>query len=435
MSAADSVEAVEVFLWGVRVGAAALDPQTRYVAFEFDPRWARRGIPIAPLALPNNPTGRVHVYTELAEPTFRRLPAFLADALPDSWGNALIDRYLSLRGRDRASITALDRLAYMGKRALGALEFKPVLGPRRRAPVAIEMQQLVEQSRMALRGQLQDPDAASDSLQQLIDVGTSAGGARPKAVIALNPTTGELRSGQFDAPDGFEHHLLKFDLADLQQPAETRSLTRIEYAYHRMATTAGIEMMPCRLIEEGGRAHFLTRRFDRMGNRKVHAQTLCALAHLDYKYVGAHSYEQVFDTIAALGLDEAARVQMFRRAVFNVAVRNQDDHTKNIAFLLHEGATAWELAPAYDLTFACNPASKWNAQQFLAVNGKYRDIAFADFIALARRVGVPGAHSILRDVTDVVANWPEFADSAGVTPEHRQAIGRLQLEALAQLSA
>lgn len=416
------VDVIEVLAWGKRVGAVTLDPGSGYYVFEYDPKWRAGGIELAPLHMPLA-GGDQYIFPLLPQATYRRLPAMLADALPDDFGNALIDAYLAREGVVRTAITPLDRLAYMGKRSMGALEFRPALGPGRpRKATAVEISQLVEGSRNALGGRFAGDRETEAAILNLIQVGTSAGGARAKAVIAWHPESGEIRSGQLPADPGFEYWLLKLD--GVGKDSELGSgghYGRIEYAYYLMATAAGIDMSPCRLLEENGRAHFMTRRFDRQRGSKQHLQTLCAMQHLDYKQIATHDYAQYFQVIQALKLPESALQEAFRRMVFNVLVANCDDHTKNQSFLLDETGR-WQLAPAYDVTHAFNPKGEWTFQHFMSVNGKFRDITRKDMEAVADRFMIPGARPIMRQVADAVGDWPLHARQAGI-PETE--IGRI----------
>jgi serine/threonine-protein kinase HipA len=410
------VRAIEVRAWDQRIGAAALDPGLGYYVFAFDPKWQRTGIELAPLTMPVDNPQRKFVFPNLPEPTFQRLPGMLADALPDDFGNALIDAWMADHGMTRSEVTPIDRLAYMAKRGTGALEFRPARGPNRESSAPLEMKTLVEDARKLIQGDLSHDAHARAVLANLIHVGTSAGGARAKAVIAWNPKTNILRSGQFDTPEGFEHWLLKFDgvgkYAELGTGAD---YGRIEYAYHLMAKQAGIEMYPCRLLEENGRAHFMTRRFDRevIDGRTVkhHMQTLCAMEHMDFKQRGTHAYAQLFMATLRLKLGDEALEQVFRRMVFNVMARNCDDHTKNFAFRLKQGGT-WELAPAYDVTHAYNPKGEWTYQHLMSVNGKFNDITRKDLLEEADRFSVPGRSSALADVRSALESWPEAAKEA-----------------------
>jgi serine/threonine-protein kinase HipA len=339
----------------------------------------------------------------------------VADSLPDDFGNALTTAYLANEGVAPGQITALDRLAYLGTRGMGVLEFHPMRGPRTKKATGIELAELVMAARSALSGVTTSEQGITDAISHLIAVGTSAGGARAKAVVALNPETGELRSGQVAADPGFEQWLLKLDGVGADRDlGGSGHFGRIEFAYHLMAKAAGIEMTACRLLEEGGRAHFMTRRFDRAaGGQKVHTQTLCAMAQLDFRQIGAHDYAQLFLHIDQLGLGPEARAEAFRRMVFNVAAANCDDHTKNFSFLLPEGGR-WQLSPTYDVTHAHAPDSRWTRQHLMAVNGHTRGITRADIREVGDRFRVPTASDIVEQVLGVVATWQTFADEAGV---------------------
>jgi serine/threonine-protein kinase HipA len=414
------VDVIEVRIWGERVGAVAMDPRVGYYVFEYEPAWTARGIELAPLTMPLSRTP--YVFTTLPEITYKRLPAMLADSLPDDFGNALIDAYLSTQGVTREAVTPLDRLAYMANRGVGALEFRPARGPRHRKASAVELSDLVTGSRQLLHGNFSGDREIEAAILQLIQVGTSAGGARPKAVIAWNPATGEIRSGQLPADPGFEYWLLKLDGVGRDHELGTGShYGRVEYAYYLMARAAGLAMMESRLLEEHDRAHFMTRRFDRVGDEKVHVQSLCAMAHLDYKQRGTHDYNQYFQVIQQLQLGAGALEQGFRRMVFNVMAANCDDHSKNLGFILsrHEG---WRLSPDYDVTHAHNPKGQWTYQHLMSVNGKFRDIQIQDLLAVADRFLVPRFREVIREVAAAVERWPEFAAAAGVPRAIAQSI-------------
>ncbi len=417
------VDVIEVRIWGRTVGAVALDPRAGYYVFEYDPAFVRSGIELAPLMMPLAAARDPFVFPTLAERTFLRLPGMLADALPDDFGNALIDAWMAENGVAQSKITSLDRLAYMGRRGTGALEFKPVHGPKERASTALQLSTLVESARLAVHGSIDSDHLAHAALAQIIQVGTSAGGARAKAVVAWNPATGALRAGQFDTPPGFEHWILKFDgMGEDRELGEGQDYGRVEYAYHLMARAAGIAMSPCRLLEENGRAHFMTRRFDRDGETKHHLQTLCAMARLDFRQKATHDAAQLFLTIEQLNLGYDAMEEAFRRITFNVMAANCDDHTKNVSFLLREGA-AWELAPAYDVTHAFNPKGEWTHQHLLSVNGKFSGITRRELEAVAARFGIGTGARVLEQVGEAVAGWGEHAASAGVRLAHAKRIG------------
>ena len=417
------LDVVEVLAWGRTVGAVALDPRSGFYVFEYDPAWRRGGVELAPTTMPTA-TAR-HVFPALPPITFHRLPALLADALPDDFGNALTTAYLVNEGVDRGSITPLDRLAYLGNRGTGALEFKPARGPRTRKPTAVALSELVTAARSAVTGGFGSGDGITEALSHLIAVGTSAGGARAKAVISWNPETDEVRSGQLAADPGFQQWLVKLDGVgpDLDL-GESADYGRIEYAYSNMAQAAGITMTECRLLHEGGRAHFMTRRFDRRPDgTKVHMQTLCALAHLDFRQIGVHDYAELLDLIDRLDLGPDSRAEAFRRMVFNVAAANCDDHTKNVSFLLEPGGR-WELSPAYDMTHAHSPTSTWTAQHLMAVNGRRVDITGDDLSVVADRFAVPGSRHIVAHVLAAVDSWSQFARQAGVGGTAADGVGR-----------
>jgi serine/threonine-protein kinase HipA len=406
---------VEVHLWGQQIGSVALDPTYGYYVFEYTPEFAAKGLELAPLHMPVS-TAETFMFKDLPKATYRSLPALISDALPDDFGNALIEIYMAAQGVTTKEVTELDRLAFMGERGMGALTFKPSSGPFKHTPTTIELSSLVVQARQALTDAMTDDKHAVEKLQDLLDVGTSAGGARAKAVIALNSETGEIRSGQMDAPDGFEHWLIKFDGMGVDEElGTTQHYGRVEFAYFLMASAAGINMTECRLLEENGRAHFITKRFDRYGQSgRHHIQTLCSMAHVDYKMKGTNAYAQLFATIGQLHLPYEDLEYAFRRMVFNVMGRNCDDHSKNFSFLLRQGSAAWELAPAYDVTFAHNPRGEWTHQHLMSINGKFKDIEVTDLLAEAERFGVGTAKRVIEEVSAAILRWPEFAQQADI---------------------
>ena len=417
------VPLVEVYLWGEQIGAVALDPGTGFYAFNYTSEFRRHALEPAPIHMPL--AGGPYVFPQLPAMTWRRLPAMLADALPDDFGNALIDAYMAERGFDRNQVTPLDRLAYMGHRAMGALEFRPARGPRAAMATPIELSELIETARCAVHGRIDNSLEAGSSLKQIIAVGTSAGGARAKAVIGYNRETGEVLSGQFDVPPHFEHWLLKFDGMGIDRELGTsQSYGRIEYAYSQMARVAGIDMMPCELLRENGRAHFMTQRFDRgPHNIRHHIQTLCAMDHIDYRLKGANSYSQLFVVMSRLQLPYSDFEQAFRRMTFNVMAKNCDDHSKNFSFRIRQ-RQQWELAPAYDVTFAHNPKGEWTNQHLMSVNGRFDDISAADLLEVGTRFGVGSAPVLLDEVRAAIANWSRFADAADVPREVVTDIGK-----------
>ena len=409
------VDAVEVRAWGQPVGAVALDPASGYYAFEYFPEWAQRGIELAPGIMPSS--AGPFVFPLLPIDTFHRLPAMLADALPDDFGNALIDAWLATHGVPRAQVTPLDRLAYMARRGMGALEFAPSRGPRHRKPSAVEMAALVDGARSLIEGEFGDDRETKAAIQGLIHVGTSAGGARAKAVIAWNRHTGEIRSGQLPADPGFEYWLIKLDgLGRDWELGTSAEHGRVEYAYFLMAQAAGIRMMESTLLEENGRAHFMTRRFDRESDgTKAHTLTLCGLSQLDFRQRGTHDYAQLFLAADQLGLGAEARGEIFRRMVFNVLANNNDDHSKNHSFVLPAPGTEWQLSPAYDVTFAYNPNGEWTYQHLMSTNGRFSAATMGDFLAVADRHKVASAKGAIAAVRDALSSWSQFAATAGLS--------------------
>lgn len=420
------VNVIDVHLWDRRIGAVALDPVYGFYVFSYTPEFLATGIEPAPLQM-STAKGPTFIFTDLPVETCKRLPAMLSDALPDDFGNALINRYMADKGISASEISALDRLAYMGNRAMGALQFKPTRGPKHK-PTSIVMIDLVNEARKAVEGSIEGEDQANAALRSIIDVGTSAGGARAKAVIAWNRETNEIKAGQLDAPPGFEHWLLKFDgMGRDNELGASADYGRIEYAYYLMAKTAGLDMMECRLLHENGRAHFMTKRFDRdSGGVRHHIQSLCAMSHLDYKKKGVNSYSQLFSTMQELALPYEQKEEAFRRMVFNVMGRNCDDHTKNLAFRLRQGHP-WELTPAYDITFAHNPKGEWTSQHLMSVNGKFKDFLEEDLLEVADRFAIGTAKSVISKVRDAIKAWPDFAGQAGLSKTLLEAIQQQQL--------
>ena len=420
----------KIQLWGRTIGAVSLDEGRDVAAFQYDPDFARSGIELSPLAMPLG--GRVYEFPALPPDTFHGLPGLLADSLPDRFGNALIDAWLATQGRTPESFSAVDRLCYTGTRGMGALEFAPILGPKPRTAAKIEIDALVRLASEVLihRGDVRGyfhKAGKEKALRDILRVGTSAGGARAKAVIAWNRATDEVRSGQIAAGDGFEYWLLKFDGVtgnrdkELEDP---KGYGAIEYAYHLMAKAAGITMSECRLLEENGRRHFMTRRFDRLpGGAKLHMQSLCALAHFDFNHAGAHAYEQALLTIRELELPMASVEEQFRRMAFNIVARNQDDHVKNIAFLMNQQGE-WSLAPAFDVTYSYNPSGSWTATHQMTLNGKRDGFTLEDFESCAKSALMKRgrAATILDEVRTAVKRWPKFAAEARLPERWRDKI-------------
>lgn len=418
----------EVRLWGKTIGAVSLQDGEDVASFEYDAAFAQSGIQVSPIVMPLS--RRVYRFPELAYPTFLGLPGLLADSLPDKFGNALIDVWLASQGRN--ALNSVERLCYIGERGMGALEFYPVIGPGAKQTNPIEVGQLVELASEVLthRKDLQATLAAEgreDALRDILHVGTSAGGARAKAVIAWNPKTNAVRSNQIKASEGFEYWLLKFDGVSGNRDKELddpKGYGMVEYAYYLMALECGIEITECRLFKENGRSHFMTRRFDRLaGGEKLHMQSLCALAHYDFNMAGAYSYEQALLVMRQMQLPMQAIEQLFRRMVFNIVARNQDDHVKNIAFLMNKSGQ-WSLAPAFDMTYSFNPAGGWTASHQMTMNGKRKNFTLEDFKACAKTASMKRgrAATILAQVQATVSKWRSFAEQAGVPENMRDLI-------------
>jgi len=419
-----------VKLWDQAIGAVALDEKKGFSAFEFDPQFVRTGPEVAPLRMPLS--RQVYSFPELSVRSFHGLPGMLADSLPDKFGNTLIDTWLGSQGREPGSLNAIERLCYTGKRGMGALEFSPAIGPKVTTAHKIQISRLVElaseilSSRNAFEASFAT-ESRKRALADILRVGTSAGGARAKAVIAWNPSTDEVRSGQIEAGTGFGYWLLKFDGVRGNKDKELEDplgYGRIEYAYYKMARDCDIEMSECRLFEENDRHHFMTRRFDRLGGgEKLHMQSLAALAHYDFNETGAYSYEQALFTIRKLDLGMASVEEQFRRMVFNIVGRNQDDHVKNIAFLMNQRGE-WSLSPAFDMTYSFNPTGRFTSSHQMTLNFKQDEFVLDDFKACAKAASMKRgrAESIIAEVQAVVARWRDYADEVGVSPEQRDKI-------------
>lgn len=421
----------EVRLWGRTIGAVSLEDGAEVASFEYDSAFVRSGIEIAPLTMPL--ARKVYSFSALGRDAFHGLPGLLADSLPDKFGNALINTWLATQGRSPNSFHAVERLCYTGTRGMGALEYAPVIGPMARKATHIEIDKLVELAsevlihRNNLQASFDDNGSREDALKDILHVGTSAGGARAKAVIAWNPKTNEVRSGQVKADPGFEHWLIKFDGVSGNKDKELedpKGYGVIEHAYYRMADDAHISMNECRLLEENGRRHFMTRRFDRQDDGgKKHMQSLGAMAHFDYNLPGAHSYEQALLVIRQLGLPMTTIEEQFRRMAFNIIARNQDDHVKNIAFLMDKTGK-WSLAPAFDMTYSFQLTGKWTSNHQMSLNGKRDNFTREDFRTCAEAVSMKRgrADEILAEVRRVVSRWREYAEEDRVDVNWREKI-------------
>jgi serine/threonine-protein kinase HipA len=420
----------QIKLWGTTIGVVSLDDGATVARFQYTPDFAASGIEVSPITMPLS--NRIYSFPNLAANSFHGLPGLLADSLPDKYGNALIDAWLATQGRDAASFNAIERLCYTGERGMGALEFAPASGPTPKESNLIEMDQLVKLASDVLTSRTQlNTHLANDesAMRDILRVGTSAGGARAKAVIAWNPVSNQVRSGQLSADKGFSYWLLKFDGVTNNRDKELNDPLGygvIEYAYAQMANAAGITMSECRLFNENGRRHFMTRRFDRTdAGEKLHMQSLAGLAHFDFNLTGAYSYEQAFLTMRQLKLPMQEIEEQFRRMVFNVVARNQDDHVKNIAYLMDKSGR-WSLAPAYDITYSYNPNGAWTSRHQMTINTKRDQFSREDFRAVAKATSMKRGRdtAIIEEVRAAVMRWREFADAAGVDATWAEEIGR-----------
>jgi serine/threonine-protein kinase HipA len=428
------MQVAEVKIWGKLVGAVAWDATTGFATFEYDPKFKQLGWDLAPLKMPISDNRSQFSFPELQKnkkseyDTFKGLPGLLADALPDKYGNQLINIWLAQQGRPQHSMNPVEMLCFIGTRGMGALEFEPTVLKENKGSFSIEIDSLIDTAQNLLnRRESFTTNLNKDEKQavmEILKVGTSAGGARPKAVIAWNEKTGEVKSGQTKTPQGFEHWLIKLDGVSDVQLGSSHGYGRVEMAYYNMAKDCGIEMMPSRLLEENGRAHFMTKRFDRDANNvKHHVQTFCAMKHFDYNQVNSFSYEQLFQCMRELKLSYADAEQMYRRMVFNVIARNCDDHTKNFSFLLKQGGK-WELAPAYDICYAYRPDSEWLSQHALSINGKRKHITKADLLHLGESIRSKKASEIIDEINDTVNQWKRYADAVNVKPNLRDKIAK-----------
>lgn len=418
-------------LFGTTIGTAAWDPERACGVFRYESSFLDSGMEVAPFHMPL--ASRTYSFPHLNEATFKGLPGMLADALPDKFGNLLIDQWLARQNRLPASFNPVERLCYLGNRAMGALEFEPSSLPEQPArsleiDALVELANTVLNSRLALETTL-TPEHEEDALADILRVGTSAGGARAKAVIAWNPETGAIRSGQVPLDSNFQPWLIKFDGVSGnsdKELADSKGYGRIEYAYHLVAREAGIEMSDCQLLEENGRAHFMTRRFDRTPDGgKLHLQSLCALGHYDFNQAGGYSYEQAFDLARRLGLQAPALEELYRRAVFNILMRNQDDHTKNISFMMDRSGT-WQLAPAYDLTYSYNPSGAWTSTHQMTLSGKRDHFTESDLLTAATSAAIKTrrAKAILSEVRHAQSTWPTHATAAAVSEKMISSISK-----------
>ena len=415
-------------IWKHHAGAIAWDDSTGVGSFEFEPSFLRYNLDISPLKMPVSiPSGRIFSFPELrSNSSFRGLPGLLADMLPDRYGNALINAWHARHGRPQNSMNPVEILCFIGKRGMGAMEIEPAFPKGSDRAARVELDELVKIANDILSGRKEFSASLTEdeekAMSDILKMGTSPAGARAKVLIAYNPVTGEVRSGQSAAPEGFSHWLLKFDGVTDAQFGASNGYGRVEMAYNLMAENAGIEMTECRLLEENNRAHFMTRRFDREpGNRKVHMQSFFAMQHFDFNDINSFAYEQLFETMRALGLPYPQADQLFRRMVFNVLARNCDDHTKNFAFLMSDNGR-WRLSPAYDICHSYRPGSSWVSRQSLSVNGKRENINRDDFLSVAKQMNIKKAPSIVSDINRTVSGWNLYAEQTKVIPELRDSI-------------
>jgi serine/threonine-protein kinase HipA len=426
------VDVADVKIWGELIGAISWDEQQQLAAFQYDRRFIEKGYDLSPVKMPLSNGNRVYRFPELrnaskfsgegdGESTFKGLPGLLADVLPDRYGNQLINNWLAQNGRPQNSMNPIEQLCFIGSRGMGALEFEPSKIRTEKDSFQVEIKGLVEiAQKMLFNRQELSLNLTQDeqkAMREILKIGTSAGGARPKAVVAYNAHTGEIRSGQADAPFGFEHWLLKMDGVSDAQFGASHGFGRVEYAYYLMAKDAGIDIMESKLLEENGRAHFMTKRFDREGATiKHHVQTFCAMQHYDYTHLYSFSYEQLFQTMRTLRLSYPEAEEMYRRMVFNVMATNYDDHTKNFGFILKQGKK-WQLAPAYDVCFAYNESNAWVNQHTLSINGKHKYITKDDLRAIGIANNIRKYEQIITSVQEVVMQWKTYAEKANVNQE------------------
>ncbi len=434
----DPLKTALVKIWGEVVGAVTWHQDRGYAVFEYEPSFLKKGWDLSPihLGIRGAQAGMNFIFPNIDRFTFHGLPGLLASSLPDDFGNSIIDSWLTRNGRDPRSFNPVERLCYIGTRGMGALEFAPQISPKKlNKSVAIEVIKLMElaqdvleeRSRLDVHMNGSDKEKA-EAMFDILRVGVSAGGAVPKAVVAINDDD-HVISGQTLLPDGYDHWIMKFDGVS-PEAAETfgnsREECRVEYGYYLMAKSAGIGMEECRLLQENGRAHFMTRRFDRRHNDKIHVLSLACMAHFGWNPAGSVSYEDAFQTMRLLNLPYLDREQQYRRMIFNVLTKNVDDHVKNISYMMAKDGV-WKLSPAYDLTFSYNPGDLLGDRHKMTINGKQKELTIADFLDVAENMEINKAGEIIVEIVDVVARWPEFAGMAGVKTEVSEYVGGLHL--------
>jgi serine/threonine-protein kinase HipA len=425
------VDVAEVNIWGQLVGAVRWDESQQLGYFEYAPKFIEKGWDVSPIKMPIANGARIYSFPELrtgkyeTEDAFKGLPGLLADTLPDKYGNRLINIWLAQQGRPENSMNPVEKLCFIGSRGMGALEFEPAQIKANKNSFAVELNSLVDVAKKMLNEReaflTNIGKDEQKAMTEILKIGTSAGGARPKAVIAYNPKTKDVRSGQSNVPKGYEHWLIKLDGVSGEQFGESSGWGRVEFAYYLMAKDCGIQMMDSHLLEENGRAHFMTKRFDREGNTRHHIQSLCGLRHFDFNDMYGYSYEQVFQTMRILRLTYPEAEEMFRRMVFNVLATNYDDHTKNVSFILKKDQH-WRLAPAYDICFSFDATNHWVSKQTLSVNGKRVNISKADLMKIAKDNNIKKGEKIINEVNTIIRKWEDYAKQAGVRADLHQSI-------------
>ena len=421
------VDVAEIRIWGEFVGAVRWDFDQQLASFQYDQKFLTKGYDLSPIMMSIRNGDRIYSFPELRKArdnqidTFKGLPGLLADSLPDKYGNQLINVWLAQNGRPPDSMNPVEQLCFIGTRGMGALEFEPAQLRTSKNTFAVEIKSLVEVAQKVLsKRQGFSADLHGDeqkAMMEILKIGTSAGGVRPKAVIAYNKKSGAVRSGQTTAPKGFEHWLIKLDGVSDAQFGSSHGYGRVEYAYYLMAKDSKIKMMDCDLFEENGRAHFMTKRFDREGsNLKHHIQTLCGIQHFNYNNLYGYSYEQIFQTMRRLNMTYPEFEQMYRRMVFNVMATNYDDHTKNFSFRLKKNGR-WELSPAYDLCYSYDSNNIWVSQHSLSINSKHKDINKSDLIAVAKTNNINSGEKIIEEIKEIVCDWEQYAIKVNVSKD------------------
>lgn len=421
------VDVAEVKIWGELVGAVRWDSENQLASFQYDTKFLAKRCDLSPLKMPIQNGNRIYNFPELRKAkdeqiaTFKGLPGLLADALPDKYGNQLINIWLAQSGRPSDSMNPVEQLCFIGSRGMGAMEFEPTQLGVNKQTFSVEIKSLVEMAQKMLSNrenfEVNLHGDEQKAMMEILKIGTSAGGARPKAVIAYNKKSGEVRSGQTRVPKGFEHWLLKLDGVSDAQFDLSHGYGRVEYAYYLMAKDCQIEMMESDLLEENERAHFMTKRFDREGNdTKHHIQTFCGIQHFDYNNLYGYSYEQLFQTMRMLRLTYPEAEQMFRRMVFNVMATNYDDHTKNFSFRLKQNSK-WELSPAYDVCYSYDPNNVWVSQHTLSINGKHLHINKTDLMTIAKANNIKKGEKIIEEIKMVVSDWSKYARKGKVSAQ------------------